>query len=94
VRDWTREAIAFARHALESEKDTPAGRLNAIWMVPSLAVVAGAGIFDALQALVRVWKPHYSAGLPSGLALFAVWAGSSLLCIALVGLMSPRREGG
>jgi hypothetical protein len=92
VKDWTGEAIRFARHAIKAETETRAGQLNAIWMVLSLAVVVTAGLPDLLQAVVRIWEPTYTTGLPSGLALFGIWAGASLLCVLFVGLTSPERE--
>jgi hypothetical protein len=88
------QAVAkLARSIIDAETVTPAGRLNALTIIAGVAIIFAGGVLDVGQAIVRLWDDDYVTGLPSVLALFAVWLGGAILCVgvlALFGYLSDR----
>ena len=82
--DLFRQALQFARYALKLETATTAGRINALGLVFATALVGASAAIDLLQALVRICKPGYTAGLPSTMGLFALFLAGTVLCVAVL----------
>jgi len=77
------------KDAIATEAMSIAGRINVLGMTMVFAVVAADGVLDVIQALVRIWRPGYSAGNPPLLILLLVMCGLTLCCVLAVGLVDP-----
>jgi hypothetical protein len=83
--DHFKRVARFVGEALRLESLTPQGRINFGLMALALVlVVVPASFTDWAQALIRGWKPTYSADLPSGFDFFIAWLVATILCIAVV----------
>lgn len=92
MKDRVAQALAFARHAIDSEVNTRAGRLNGLLIVLGFVVIVISGATDLLQVVIRIWKPAYTTGLPSAVGLFAIWLTAGLICVASIAALTPRRD--
>ncbi len=89
---FARTAKDLARLILDAERLTPAGRLNPGTCI-AFMVVLGAGLVDVFQAIVRTWRPEYTRGLPSVVALLGVFAGMFCSVLLIVVRLGPHRDG-
>jgi hypothetical protein len=87
-----RALAEFSRTALDLERSTVAGKLNALGMAIGFVVLTAGEIVNGVQVVVRVFDPNYSSGVPSTIALFAIFCGYSLLCVLMLGLLDPGSE--
>jgi uncharacterized protein involved in cysteine biosynthesis len=90
VRDHVATAFTFAKNALKAERRSDAGIANVVGLGFAFVLVLASGLVDIFQALARLWRPHYTTGLPSTLAFVAVFAAMFVLCVLILALVPPR----
>lgn len=90
MREQLDAGLELVKRLLEKEFRTWPGRINLVTIGLSFIVVLGSGAFDLLQVAIRVWRPEYTTGLPSLIALFAMFIGLGLTCTLLLGLLENR----
>jgi len=56
-----------------------------------VVIVAALGLLDLIQALVRIWRPEYTNGLPSFAWLLLIYVFGVLGCAALLGEIGETR---
>lgn len=83
--------IQFARHALRAEFLTPAGVINLVSLFSVFILILSLSILDIIQALVRIWDASYTTASDSLMWLVALYLGAMLLCVFIVGLVTPRK---
>lgn len=91
MRDSRRLALELARLIVDAERLTPAGQLNALGVAFVFVLILGIGVFDLIQAIVRIWEPRYTNGLPNLLGLLGVFAFLFLFSVLIVVRLEPPR---
>jgi len=67
-----------------------AGRLNAFGLILVFAFLVGGGVvLNVIQALVRIFEPHYTTGMPSIITLVLIYGG--LMCASITMVMVADR---
>jgi hypothetical protein len=83
------EAILdFIQRAWSEERAGLPGHINLALIAISAAVVAISLATEAIQAVVRIFKPQYSTGLPSLIVPLIILFVGGLVCVMLVGLLA------
>lgn len=88
--DKIRGAGHLMRIALKAEGLTPGGRLNLAGMTLVFVLTVGSGVLDVVQAVVRIWDPNYTTGLPSFLWVLATFGALLMVCVLIIVLLEPR----
>jgi hypothetical protein len=81
-----------AREAVKAETNTWAGRSNFLGLTALfLLLFVPAFLVDVVQAAVRVFKPHYTTGLPSATSIAVTYGVLMLLCVIALGIVEVLR---
>jgi hypothetical protein len=87
-----RFVVEFAKDALATEWLSNAGKVNALGLALTFAVIALDGTLDLIEAAVKIVRPSYSVGTPPLTVLIVLLAVFTLLCMIGVGVLDPLRR--
>lgn len=92
LREHIATGVDLVKETIGMEFGTPAGQVNLVSIGLAFIIVLLSGAFDLLQALVRICRPNYTTGMPSGVVMFAMFIGLTLVCTLIVGLLGGGKR--
>lgn len=80
--------FALVREPIRAESDNWAGRVNFLGLVAIFLLIFVPGeAVNIVQVIIRIWKPHYTTGMPSAISLAITYGVLLLLCVLILTVM-------
>jgi len=89
--EWLTEVRKIVNWALKAESTTQAGRMNLIGMVLATILVVVLASTNALETIIRVWRPNTQESVPL-IQLFIAFCVLVLMCVGLLVYLEKSKE--